>query len=259
MPRENNAISYATVTPSWIYSYQCSSSLLINYVPVLVLSLVLSGLVVPLLKLIVIEVPYLWQRGYKTSRIIGGSCASSPFPAAGEVTGNHPDKDQITEEPRNDSFVSGGIRQLSKCVSTSSSKTSFRSPAQVISVFDGCNSVIRMYLNLGMLLTFGLASPLLTIGIAIDSWTNALLPKLLILKYVSGLPRHHNQPVDGHSFSPSTVSTEEYTGLLRSISDVRDLRPAFALNLVFAVMVCFWSIFVFDSVAGSVVGGTRTL
>jgi Leucine-rich repeat (LRR) protein len=42
-----------TVTPSWIYSFQCSSSLLLDYVPVFILSYTLTGLILPALSLIV--------------------------------------------------------------------------------------------------------------------------------------------------------------------------------------------------------------
>ncbi len=48
---------YTNVSPGWLYSYQCSSALLVDYVPVLVLSFLLTGLIIPGLHLLYLHIP----------------------------------------------------------------------------------------------------------------------------------------------------------------------------------------------------------
>jgi hypothetical protein len=47
---DSTEIMSTTVTPSWFYSNQCSSALVVNYAPVLIYSYLISGIMLPAVK-----------------------------------------------------------------------------------------------------------------------------------------------------------------------------------------------------------------
>jgi hypothetical protein len=127
---------------------------------------------------------------------------------------------------------------------------SFRSKLSLLNRIFCCEQFInRVYLNLGMLFTFGLASPLLVVGIVFDCWSNLWVMKLFILKYLS----------DFHA-STDTVATEDHScdGVAHNVllcNSIRSMEMVSfeALGMVFIVTICFWSIFAFDMI-GDVYG-----
>ena len=52
-----------TITPPWLYSYQCTSAVLTNYVPVLLLVYTASGALIPLLQYVLFMLPDKYQNG----------------------------------------------------------------------------------------------------------------------------------------------------------------------------------------------------
>jgi Leucine-rich repeat (LRR) protein len=191
MPSVANSIAYSTVTPSWIYSYQCSSALLVNYVPVLLLSTVLSGIVIPLGKFIVIHFPQFWSAYFKY------------VDHSNKLLEKHPSK-----------------------------------------AFNGETYISRMYLNLGILMTFGLACPLLVFGIVIDSWSSILLLRFMIMKYVSVCTVAEKEAGD-HQI---VIMKRAHLSIASGVPDI-PMRPVFCLIMVFVTVVSFWSIFCFDMIA----------
>jgi Leucine-rich repeat (LRR) protein len=58
------ATCYTSVIPSWQYSYQCSSSLLINYTPVLLYSFAISGILLPVTRVFYMQLSSTWIEKY---------------------------------------------------------------------------------------------------------------------------------------------------------------------------------------------------
>jgi Leucine-rich repeat (LRR) protein len=238
--------AFSTVVPAWMYSYQCSSAVLINYVPVLLYSVILSGLLFPLVRVIVISHPRMW-----------GAYLS------------------LLERFR-------GTSVLGASSNVERSKL-------VVSVFgDAQLSLInRSYLNLGMLLTFGLASPLLVLGIVLDCWSNLVVLKLLVIKHVANhhiassretssdggatalakmdvllltgnqcviAGREPTNPDGGKLDSASALYSPPRASSSAPPEIFNASQPASAsLGMVLAVTLCFWAIFGFDMI-GDVYG-----
>jgi hypothetical protein len=116
----------ASVVPSWQYSYQCSSSLLVNYTPVLLYSYTITGLLIPVLQ-------YLYCQ-------LRGDVIEKYFPRA---------------------LVAGYIKNTIYAYKPDEKIPSRR-------LFNGISIVSRAYMNNGVLLTFGMASPLLAVAVSVD-------------------------------------------------------------------------------------------
>jgi hypothetical protein len=174
---------YATVIPPWTYSYQCSSAVLINYVPVLMYSMLLSGLIMPIARLIIFLAPGSWKmyaRGFDNfhRRRYPGDSINDEVSRAAQTT--------ITPLSHNLEAVKTvpGDLETTADASTDHRKDNInRKPTMLM--FHGEQYVSRLYLDLGKLLTFGLASPLLIFGVVLDCWSNLLVLTLFIVKDIS--------------------------------------------------------------------------
>jgi Leucine-rich repeat (LRR) protein len=147
----------ASVVPSWQYSYQCSSSLLVNYTPVLLYSFAITSLLVPLLEYLYCQLPYAAIEnivpGWLIVRFITGTIYA------------HNDK-------RSWGHVTAGAQEH---VLASRQRK----------LFNGLSIVSRAYTNIGVLITFGLASPLLALAVSMDCINLYFVWKALFQRYLS--------------------------------------------------------------------------
>jgi Leucine-rich repeat (LRR) protein len=199
--------SSSTVVPSWQYSYQCSSSLLKNYAPVLLFAFTVSGLVIPVVKL----------------------CAH-------RYEGNLP-------------------RFATKLLIGNLTK-----PLHSFS-----NDICKLCLNISVVLTFGLACPLLCVSVCLDTWTARLISRLAIVRKgrssaaiiasgtVNPIALQHGSDGGKTSFCVSTAVVPAGTENI-VVPAVRDtvnlIDDGLQYGLWLAVMMAsaFWSFFVFDMV-----------
>ena len=203
---------YTTVTPPWLYSYQCSSAVLVNYIPVLLMVQTISGIGMPFLRWLFAQIPVAvmdtWVSRYYSNRMFRGLFMLHP-------------------------------------------ETIIYARVPLENVFDAHILIARTYLNLAMLMTFGIACPLLSILTAIDSWSNSFIMRLLIVRYISLLDTHGDKDKTSQAYKQLHLNCTEW--LYRT-------TPLLVLVCVFACL--FWSGFVFDMVGdvyGPLTGGLMML
>jgi hypothetical protein len=236
----------ASVVPSWQYSYQCSSSLLVNYTPVLVYSFAITGLLVPLLQYLYCLLTREIIERYFSKGLIARYITNTIY---------------AYKKPEDGSYdVSDGLRMTS----------AERSPR----LFNGISVISRAYMNIGVLITFGLASPLLAIAISMDCINLYIVWKALIQRYLSifvfpGVEgtsiRGGCRPVKGHGNDEAYVVSEYMERITRSTNVVPagSAEEADAVNvsgtlgathtaeryvlwMVVWIAGLFWGLFVFD-------------
>jgi hypothetical protein len=168
-------VATTSVVPSWLYSYQCASSVLTNYIPVLVFAYVWSGLLYPVVR------TTLTLRGNKITTWV--------------------------QQLRSDSRVFSAAEGNGLARRESDELGSVRAPKPLLR-----SSIVlcRLCLNVAVMLTYGLACPLLSIAVCADSWTQ--IGVLQVLQYklavVIGLVSN-SEAVQSGSSNPSENSTVE--------------------------------------------------
>jgi hypothetical protein len=123
-----NQIFQSSILPPWMYSYQCSSAVVTNYVPVLMLSYLISGIVIPLAVMLV------------------ASYRSLAFTKV--------------------------LPMLLLQIASTDEKSAVALLENYCAAKLGRNMTIKYTLNTAVLLTFGLAVPLLAIAIFCDTLFN---------------------------------------------------------------------------------------
>jgi Leucine-rich repeat (LRR) protein len=219
----------ASVTPSWQYSYQCSSSLLVNFTPVLLYSFALSGLLVPLLAYLYCQLPHAFIERYVPEGL-----------AARFIT-----KTIYAYKRDGDELLRSRRRKL----------------------FNGVNVTSRAYMNIGVLITFGMASPLLAVAVSMDcvnlyvSWKALIQRHLSIFVFVaSAEPSLHGisakEPGREDSSAVSPDAEEYLARLTMSVHAAATVEleetgsvvggAGSVLWMVVWVAGFFWGLFVFD-------------
>jgi hypothetical protein len=211
---ENTNIT-TTVTPTWSYSYQCSSSLLANYLPVLVISVSITGLIIPMSKLILLSVPWSFIKKYAPAFLFVKYFKYSIF-------GDPLECDCLadgSEIERNLFFMSNRLMST-------------------------------QLLNMAIVATFGLASPLLSLLLVIGILIVEALWRVLIGRYVILIESLSQE---------KTACSRLDAASVRSTS--RD-DVTYNLPIVYGAVAIFWSFQVFDMVAdvyGAFAGGMTVL
>jgi hypothetical protein len=196
-----------SVVPSWQYSYQCSSSLLVDYTPVLMYSYAVSGVVVPLLRLMMYKVAAAYKdRPSQTRSVL-------------------------------ESFIGDSAESDGKLI-----RSRLRIPGG--DLFNGVGLVSRMCLNLGVLLTFGLASPFVAVAVAVD----VLATSLSLMGVVTYRLQRSKAMGTSDELSRSWVKLNDLAaGVLDGLHT--------SLWMVVVLAGLFWCLFLFD-MAGDVYGTT---
>jgi Leucine-rich repeat (LRR) protein len=207
-----------SVTPGWVYSYQCSSALLVNYTSVLLFSFTISGMIVPLF-----HIAY---------------CRLS--------------KEQIEKViPRvvRDSIISGTFYDYDYDASSLA--------ATQRSLFKSFRLVSRLCLNSGVLVTFGLASPVLSLAICWDSIFMLIISVTYVERVLRGAHGTRNLSVVKQDSVAASPVASIWTKLEGSAAGATNgIGSVFwMINIMLGI---FWSLFVFDMIAdvyGNTAGG----
>jgi Leucine-rich repeat (LRR) protein len=249
----------ATVPP-FIYGYQCGSSFLVDYIPVLLYSYLFSAVMLPIWRFFILHIgeanlkeKYLGERLYKL--LLAGSimdcdgCIEDSIGSDSTVTPttnrseSGPDIGSLAAAmgSSNDSVSNPLQERPSRKTETDHSKSLSERGKYEKSLFDGHLVMAKRILDFAVTMTFGLACPLLALAIAFSVYINSFCWRLMIGKFLSKVG--DNNLV---AFSRLEHSTE---GLLRGA--VGGMWIA-----VFAISL-FWSVMFYDMIAdqfGHIVG-----
>jgi Leucine-rich repeat (LRR) protein len=194
-----------SILPPWIYSYQCSSAVITSYAPVLLLSYLVSGIIIPFVLLLFSNCSELVPVVIKNAMRLNVS---------GMIFFDNPSTATLLEN-------------------------------NAISIL-GRKMVVKYILNAAVMLTFGLAVPLLSVAVICDTILN-LATVILFLERFAQLSEHHRLP-DTEKFR------QEFWNSFRL--DSREVPGC--VYIVMGYVSVFWSLFVFDWIAdvyGSFAGG----
>jgi hypothetical protein len=158
--------------PPWTYSFQCSSAFLESYLPNFIYLYTINGIVMPLIHFMVI----LYSSGDKSTKILGHSIFSIPdssnelhlFQTQVEMSEI---KSSATSSNNGDTIIKGVNR-----VTSLSKGDEF--------TIDMSDIIPSICVDITLLLTFGLASPLLAIPISFSIIINTLLLRLALGRYI---------------------------------------------------------------------------
>jgi Leucine-rich repeat (LRR) protein len=216
--------------PPFIYSYQCGSTLLSNYIPVFMYSYIFSGLIVPICRIVLINCskPFLarilpiFVYNFVVLNSLLDCEAAEKSTTASVLHAQH----RISEETKVGNTHSNN--EVSKDLYV---------PNTSKSLFDGPNIVAKRLLDLAVIFTFGLACPILALAVAIGVFTNAAAWRIAIGKFVSS--RMHLPDDEGGR--ALLLLEESCRGLLSGCKA--------ALWVVIVVSCMFWSLMLFDMTA----------
>jgi hypothetical protein len=277
-----------TVTlPPYIYSYQCGSSMLTNYIPVLMYTYVFSALFLPLIRFLLLHGSDRLEL-YLPSSVFGMLTSTTLI----RTNKQHSFGRRRTAELRDiDGFRGRGRHSPKVLEELSTSRTPFTemvmtkdtssptpgpktqqkpSGADYIEpFFDGSNVVAKRLLDFAVILTFGLACPILGLAVAVSVFTNAGVWRLAVGKFLSpsstaSVTQVRNEdcgiaeaPVTAVNSSINWLGTSpasklEYYRLELSTRGLL-LGSVSAMWVVTFVSCLFWSLMVFDMI-GDVYG-----
>jgi Leucine-rich repeat (LRR) protein len=189
---------YVMIVAPWMYSYQCSSAVIENYAPVLVLSFIVSGIIAP--------------------------CSLY-------VASNY-----ISRRPSNENV-------LKTVVSCFAFELTYESSSSAVELINsdtasmlGARMLIKYILNMAVMLTFGLAVPLLALAVLVDTTLNLFTTVTLLERFVR-LSKCNNLDAE--------VVVDKYW--LHLGIESRYLVICSAVVLVYVSV--FWSLFAFDWIA----------
>jgi Leucine-rich repeat (LRR) protein len=200
---------YGTVLPPWMYSYQCSSALITNYAPVMILSYAISGIAIPVT---VISLAYSFKHVHRVVAVTAKKLISRLMLCA-------------------DSETIGRLLQDG-----------------YIEIF-GRGLASKYILDLSVLLTFGLAVPVLAVMVFIGIIFNLASDLILLRKFVKCCAEN--------GMAVDTVENIIWESILLHRQEVVG-----SCYVVMGFVGIFWSIFMFDWIAdtnGTLSGGLAML
>jgi hypothetical protein len=249
-----------TVVPSWLYSYQCSSSLLINYIPVLLFSFLISGVLQPCLVMTYHQLSSEW-----IERVLPSNAISLFLH---DTINMHKAQNESDESA---SRVSSNIDQgMTESVKVTGKRGSVDGnvPSSRRSLINKSKVMSKCMLNLAVALTFGLASPLLLVCVFVDSCSTVFVWSKTIERFIK---LHEELCLISVTGADADIRVREE---LR-VKIVKDAMERLELNcagltagfvtclyMVVSVAGLFWSYFVFDMIGdvyGSLAGGLTML
>ena len=284
-----------SVVPSWMYSYQCSSALLVNYIPVLLYSYLISGVLMPCLQVVYLRmspstlerwVPRLIIKHFVDNSIFGLSRKppGTPRVESRQTTSIAPSLDPVNPlDPLNGNRADNQMNRVdceSEFESNRGLETSEKVPKSSSKpVFSSATVISKCWLDIAVCLTFGLACPLLLVCVFVDACTRLSLWCQKFQRFVTLhiSPHIHNTSTDIGSKSIHNVSSdsnitftseknvskqdscdEEALSRLEVCCEGAWEGSSGVLLLIVLVAGLFWSLFVFDMVGdvyGALAGG----
>jgi Leucine-rich repeat (LRR) protein len=201
LPQTIDQVFQGSILSPWIYSFQCSSAVVANYAPVLVLSYLMSGVVLPVSQLLI-----------ASNQSLGFLSVLPIIPF--KITAAEKEAAQV----------------LLKRISVSRLATKM---------------TVKYILNFAVMLTFGLAVPLLAVTVVFDTLLNMATTLVLLQKYIA---------ICEQSETATEYVKQEFWNSFRM--DSRQARRC--CYIVLGYVSLFWSLFAFDwigDVYGTVAGG----
>jgi hypothetical protein len=256
---ENPVTVDTTVVPGWLYSYQCYSALLSNYIPVLILSFLFSGILFPLLVMVYVHLSPQQVELFLPAFIREVVLLDTIHMHVHDTEQNMQQYlDRVSNLRATLSSFNSSPVQVADTKSTASGLTDGRL------LFNSDIIMTKLLLNITMLLTFGLSSPLFAGIICVDAFSTNLLWRILIGRYLRMWASTNDEDVadSGHLVRIGHVVPKQARRRLeRATRGVEEgLSRSMILVMLFAGL--FWSLGIFDMIGdewGSVVGGLCTL
>lgn len=186
-------VEQTILQPPWTYSYQCGSSIITLYSPVLIYIYTTAGLVLPSVVLIAALIPPHTLKAYLPKIVFKHllwKIVKDPY-----------DPGEDSSKPRR--------------------------------VFEGRRIVARIILDFGVLLTFGLANPLLATVIFVKVCVQLVFWKLLLGRYL----------VD------SNIMTQFRLDRIELSTENSSSRLVRGMLVVVILVAGFWSLMIFDMIA----------
>jgi Leucine-rich repeat (LRR) protein len=221
---------FTSVTPSWSYSYQCSSVLLVNYTPVFVFSYAISGIVMP-----IVMIAYLNAPAERLEASLFKVFNLAKLTRDTLWTHSHPDSSHTQGQPN----------PIHDACSEQITEPSGEAPTIRRRLAFNSNSLLsKLLMNIGVLLTFGLASPLLAIAVFVDTLTVVIMWFFMVRRFVN-LHAGSERGVDNSraAWERLEYCTENAVTGIHSV-----------VWVIVGFVSVFWSLFVFDMI-GDVFGG----
>jgi hypothetical protein len=235
------------VVPGWLYSYQCFSALLSNYVPVLVLSFLLSGIIFPAIMLV-----YLHLTPEQVEMFIPNFVREVVL------------VDTIHMHVHMDGSGGYDMQQYLDRVSMHRATIGQALPnPNGRPLFNSDIIVTKLLLNVTMLLTFGLSSPLFALIVCVDAFSTNMLWRILIGRYLRMWASAQDENMRDMN-GPIRMRVVPKQARRRLERATRGAGEGLELSLMLVVLFAglFWSLAVFDYLGdqnGAFVGGLCTM
>jgi hypothetical protein len=220
----------SSVTPPWLYSYKCSSSLLCTYVPVLLIAYAISGILQP-----IYYISVMFMDASFLERILPRAIYRKFFLYSILA---HP----LLAHPLN----------MKSRYSTKSKK--YRS------LFSGPGQLSRLLLDLAVLATFGLASPLVAVAVSVQEIGSWIMWRLSMGRYLYLLDEiHQNEQQRGveeaerSSEALREITEERLEYVISRACSIHAIK--LCLPLMVGMLMVFWGLQIFDMV-GDIYGST---
>jgi Leucine-rich repeat (LRR) protein len=267
-------ISSSSVPP-YIYSYQCGSAIMTNFIPVLLYSYIFS-LLLPLSRFIALHVPlsYFQMHHWLYAAIIRGTLLDSEIThlipvhtvATQNPMQNNPSCDVLPDNSRAtvatsttrvpvvpltntlSSFINVKFSGADGAELCTTHTTTLMTTSVPRNFFDGSIVVARRFLDFAILLTFGLACPLLGLTVMFNVSVNTFVWRMMIGKYLVFHDRNRALLDSEDDSTPNKLTNAAMERLERCTKGIMDGIVG-TMAIVLCVVCMFWSIMVFDMVA----------
>jgi hypothetical protein len=222
----NLAMELDTVytTPPFIYTYQCGFSFLVDYIPVLLYSYLLAAAVHPICRLCALycSQPYLKRRLGKT--LYNWLISDTIYDYEGCA-------DELKSVRRVSLTASMNV-PMSRANSVASDTTEI-AEQYIVPLFDGSFVIAKRLVDVAVMMTFGLACPLLACTIAISVVVQSVVWRLTIGKFLCTV---------------GVENTLAMSRLERSFGDGVTHGTIGGLRVVLLAVSWFWAIMFFDMI-----------
>ena len=223
----------SVITPKWFYSYQCSSSYLTSYLPNFIYLYIIKGIISPVLNLLAMALSSHCSDYQQENNLIKAFNFIDDNFMAGRIfyvrdtgAGNSMASIEMSVLDQSSNRRSSRINRITTVSKEPSSHRDYD--------IDVASLMPSLCVDIAMLLTFGLASPLFAVIVACSVIVNTLLWRLAIGRYISIVSK--------------AMSTHAcYKKLERAFEDESlCLSRSWWMMSVFVGL--FWSIFVSDMI-----------
>jgi hypothetical protein len=260
----DNILTMETASsPPFVYSYQCGSVILSNYIPVFLYSYVVAALVAPFFRVFIVHCPLSVLNKYLPPVLYNAFIRGTLFECDDMINQNAELSHVTTSmtllarvagtavDPPPPDAASAVISPVSVAPTTLPSATPASAASgsggrpllEVRPLFDAPNVVAKRLLDIAVMLTFGLACPILGLAVAFSVVVNAGVWRIMIGKYLS---YHAGQ---------QSQRQNSYFHFIRLEGSARGVLTGAktAMWVVTMISCAFWSLLLYDMV-GDVYG-----